>query len=354
MIDPITLGAAQRAHEALGHIIRSPGQDYSLSRAILTKHNRQPQSGFEFEISRRIAEIDGGLGLAPLPLTSFFAPWSILAMRGMSTQPGGAGGFATPVQTSSEIVDLLRPYSVSARAGITVMEQLRSGTVLPRTTSKATIVWQGPEFTSVNSSTPALGSISLVPRTATGVVELSLQLLRQGPAADTYVRRELGRTLGTAIDQAILNGDGSAQPLGILNTENIQTQSGTSLNLAGVTHMKQLAATADADDASIAFLTTPTVRETLENREIVSTSGRMVWSADRVADRPAYVTTDMPAATMICADWSDVVLAIFGAGVQIDVANTNFDEAQVGIRVMVNVDVAVLHPESWVAASSIT
>lgn len=80
--------------------------------------------------------------------------------------------------------------------------------------------------------------------------------------------------------------------------------------------MKQKSATANADDARIAFLSTPAIRELLENRERVTGGGRFVWDRETIADRPAYVSTDVPAAIMICGDFGNVYVGIWGEGFQ--------------------------------------
>ena len=64
--------------------------------------------------------------------------------------------------------------------------------------------------------------------------------------------------------------------------------------------MKRKSSEANVTDASISFLSTPAVRELLEGREKATGGGKFVWDKDLVADRPAYVSTDVPVATMIC------------------------------------------------------
>jgi hypothetical protein len=121
--------------------------------------------------------------------------------------------------------------------------------------------------------------------------------------------------------------------------------------------MKQQCASANASDESIAFVTTPEVRELLENREAATGNGGFVWQDDRVADRPGYVTTDMPAATMVAGDWADIILALWGPGFELSFNPYEQSKFIAGIttaRVLVSMDVAVQHPASFCAATSIT
>jgi hypothetical protein len=281
-------------------------------------------------------------------------PWSLFA-RDLSTASGSAGAFLVATETG-EAFDVLRPWSVAARAGVSIVERLRGNQTLPRTTAKTTGYWLADETTAITSSTPSLGQISLTPKTGGGLVTFSRQLANQA-AVESYVRRELLRTVGTLVDQAILNGSGaSGQPTGILATAGVQSQSGTTLGLAGVTNMKEQCASNNAPDEAIAFVGTPQVRELLETRERATGSG-FVWDADTVASRRALVSSDVPAATLICGAWSDAILALWGDGFVFELNPfdpTGFKTGTIQARLVVSCDVAIAHPSAWCVASSIT
>jgi HK97 family phage major capsid protein len=329
---------------------------FSLARVLLNTLEKRNQDDSDAAIMKVVcADLERSGVHVLTPMSSMFAPWSALAARALSSSaPGSSGGYMVMVDGRGAI-DVLRPWSVTARAGITVLDNLTGNVVFPRTVTKATGTWQGAQGTSVSAADTALGAISLTPHTAIGIVDISLQLLRQS-AADAYLQRELLRTVGSAIDAAVLTGTGGSQPLGIANTPSVGTQSGATLGQAGVVHMKAVCATQNARDEGIAFVSTPAVREILEQRDATTLSGIYVWRGDKVADRPAHVTTDCPSATMFCGDFGDVLLGMWGSGFQFDVngSGTNFNTGKVSVRVMAHVDVAVMHPSSWCISTSIT
>jgi len=77
----------------------------------------------------------------------------------------------------------------------------------------------------------------------------------------------------------------------------------------------------------------------------------------KVADRRAYASTDVPTATMGCGDLSNLFLGLWGAGFVIEINPFDPSGFKAGIiqaRVIVTCDVCVLHPSSFVVASSIT
>jgi hypothetical protein len=275
--------------------------------------------------------------------------------RDLSTSSPSAGGYLVGTSTG-EALDVLRPWSVTARAGIDSIENLKNNSTLPRTTSKATGYWLSTETGQVTESQPALGAIALTPKSCGAFIPFSRNLSMQA-ASEAYVRRELLRTMGGLVDAAVINGSGiSGQPLGLLNTPGIGTQSGTSLAQAGVTRMKSLVATANAPDENISFLGTPAVRELLENRARPTGLG-FVWDDDTVASRPARVSTDVPTATLICGAFSEILLALWGTGFVFEVNPydpVGFKAGIIQARVLVSVDVAIKHADAFTVSSSIT
>jgi HK97 family phage major capsid protein len=236
------------------------------------------------------------------------------------------------------------------------LNRLIGDQAVPKVTAKSTPALLSTESTQITPSQPTIAQVTLTPKTVGAVINYSRLLSKQANAAQ-FAARELLRTIGTSIDAAILNGSGvSGQPTGIIGTAGVQTQSGTTLN-AGVFTMKQKSAEANVTDENIKFLSTPAVRQLLETRERATGGGRFVWQADQVADRAAYVSTDVPTAVMICADFSLAYLGFWGAGLVLEInpfEQTNFKSGVIQARVLATCDVAVLHPSSIVVASSIT
>lgn len=277
------------------------------------------------------------------------------ALRDLTKATAGAGGYLVGTETQPA-VDILRPWSVAARAGVMIEAGLVGDQAIPKVSAKSTPVWQGTEAAEATPSQPTLAQIAMSPKQVGAVVNFSRQLAKQ-VNAEGFVRRELMRTMGTALDQAVIDGSGAGgRPTGLLLTPGVQTESGTTLN-AGVRTMKRKVAEANANDERIAFLSTPAVRELLEGRERASGVGRYVWDNDRVADRPAHVTTDMPAATMICGDFANVYVGIWGDAFVLEINPydpTHFKSGVIQARIILNSDVAVLHPAAFVKAESIT
>jgi len=188
-------------------------------------------------------------------------------------------------------------------------------------------------------------------------VDFSRQLALQANA-EQFLRMILLGALGQFLDNQVLQGSGSAGELsGLFNTSGVQTQSGTSLGLDGVTTMKKLSSEAGARDEDLAFVATPAIRKLLETREKASGNGGFVWQGGAVADRPAYASNDCPTASMICGPWSQVVVALFSPGVTLEVnpnEQNKFKQGIVEARVVLDADMGVIRPSAFVKSQSIT
>jgi hypothetical protein len=90
------------------------------------------------------------------------------------------------------------------------------------------------------------------------------------------------------------------------------SESGTTLNHSGTTTMKKLSSEAGARDEDLSFISTPSVRQLLENRENASGNGGFVWQDNAVAARPAFASNDCPSASMIVGPWPEVVVGQWG------------------------------------------
>ena len=285
-----------------------------------------------------------------------FDPYRLwVSFRDAGKALGAGGGYLVSTETRDP-VDVLRPFSVTQRMGMQIELGLVGDQAVPKVTAKTTAGWLSTETSQVTPSTPTLGQVALTPKQVGDVVQFSRQFAKQANAA-RFVARELLRTIGSAIDVAALNGSGaSGQPLGLLNTTGVQTQRGTTLN-AGCATMKRKISEQNVSDEQIKFLSTAAIREVLELRLLGTGTQQFVWQNDRVADRPAYVSTDCPTAVMVCGDWSLIFLGIWGEGFVLEINPydpTGFKQGLIQARVLVSCDIAVLQASGFVVASSIT
>lgn len=271
-----------------------------------------------------------------------YLPWEFFK-RDLTAANALQGGYLVGLSNTAA-QDILRPWSVAISGGVTVAENLQGNVTVPKTTGTSTIYWQSTETSQATDSTPTVGQAALAAKIAIGIVNCSRNFMVQADP-ERWLQRELKRTAAAAIDQAVLSGSGaSGQPLGLVNTQGLSTQSGSSLAWSGILVMKKNTALVNAQDGTTSFISTPTIRGLLEGREKASGNGGFVWQNNEIAGCPSFASTQMPAATMISGPMSGVTLGMWGNGVQIEVNPydpTMFKTGGIQVRVLIACNVAI-------------
>ncbi len=270
------------------------------------------------EASKAVGQTSFDSQRVVLPLAMF---------RNLAAASGSDVGHANVLEPA----EILRPWSVAARAGITIQNGL------------------------VTEVPPIVGQIAIPPKTGGAFSEFSRQISLQ-TKSEFLIQRELLRTVGTLVDVAVFNGNNAAgQPTVLLNTPGIDIQQGSPLFYSGVTVMKQVVTDANAPDNAIAYIGTPAIRKLLENRERDCGSG-YIWDGDKMASRPAYVTTYLPVGTLVCGAWSELFLGLWGSCLEFMVNSdpTGFKTGTIQARVLVSCDTAIMQPAAFSVATSVT
>lgn len=140
---------------------------------------------------------------------------------------GAEGGFAVPTDYRTAIMtkvmgeDSLLPRTDTIPvAGNTLVVPKDNGT--PWGTNGIRAYW-GSEGALKNTSRPVLDTMTLRLHKVYALVPVTDELLEDAPALDAYLRRKAPEAIDFAINLAIIQGTGSGQPLGVLNSPALVT-----------------------------------------------------------------------------------------------------------------------------------
>jgi HK97 family phage major capsid protein len=289
-------------------------------------------------------------------------PYSILSTRATplaAGQGGAAGGFIVGAE-NQELEDIFRPYSPFLKSGVTVIGGLESNALFPRVTQDVTGQWMTSETASLTEAPPLLGSMATQPKTYGNTFRWTRQMqLQAAHMLEPSLRRLSAKSAIQGVDLAAITGVGGVGvPLGLLNQQGIGTQSGTSYSHANSWTTRATLASANVDDTAIAWLGATGVRTILAARERAA-GDEFIWgSTDQITGRSANVSTIVPSGTLIAGDWSQLVYAFFGPGFQIDVtpfgSAADFQVGNMTMRLLVSVDVILMHPAAFVSITGVT
>jgi len=286
----------------------------------------------------------------------------------------GAGSDLVPTEVVGEIVELLRSRMIVDQLGVRRMSGLTGSPVqIPRQTAASTGYWVG-ENSTITASDSDDDLISLTPRKAAGLSPFSNTLLRAGIASGTieqYVRQDLAEVLARTIQVGLLNGAGTLQPLGVLQTSGINTvdMSGVTDRAGLITALQAMINALEVDEVDIGnlkWVMHPLAFHKMSTLLISTDTGLPTLTAAPAGDArssrdpgmllgyPYLKTTDMPLETtpsdtdIILANWDDVILADWGS-IELAIsqeAGTSFADDQTWVRIIQEVDVDVRHPVS--------
>lgn len=335
---------------------------YSLSRAIkAAAEGNWWAAGFERELTLELLKREGDSDDSAHRIK---VPAGVLVEnRALQAGVASGGGYLAGDFTVTGVVDALRDAMVCTRAGAQSLTGLTSNTSYARQAGTATVTWQPLESTQAAETTDyALGRIVLAPKTATAYIEVSrLTQLMAADLADRVIRRDLRRTLGAAIDAAALNGSGvSGVPLGLLNTSGIGTFTGAALAYADLLEAQTnvLSANALSEGGEVSFVCRPAVASLLASRQGFSTVAPM-WmgplASGQLVGCPAFSSMRVPAATLIGGDFGQMLIAEWGAGLEIKVNPVAvFNAGIIGVGAYLSTDVALLVPAGFSVATSVS
>lgn len=289
-----------------------------------------------------------------------FVPMSALERRVNTT---GSAPELVPTDHRGDLyIQPLRNKLLARRLGVRVLSGLHGNVTIPKHGTGVSVGWVA-ENGAVPDSDVNPSNITLAPKHAGGVTELSRQLIMQSsPDVEQLVRDDFAAVLAQAIDSALIKGGGTNEPIGVLSTVGIQTANLATLNWANVLAMKAKAELANVDASS--WLFNPSVAAKFAGTEKSTGTGIYLLGDDgRMAGIQSYSTNQVPnnatpdpdTGIAILGDWSQVLLGIWS---EIDIlvnpyAQPAYGRGGVLVRAMSTVDVGVRHPQAFVVASDI-
>lgn len=344
-------------------------QRYSLFKAIRAMHfgAKNPQlvrdAAYEIECSTQVAK-----QLGRGDSTNLFVPGEVLqrkfgaeAARAMATTPGSKGGYMVNVENMG-FIDILRNRSVVMNMGARVISGLQGNVMFPRQTGKGTVTWQAGEHVSVTAADQALGQLSMTPKTAIAITDVSEQLLRQAsPSAEAFIMADLASCIAIdGVDLAALIGAGGAEPLGIKNTTGITSgQSASTFSYTKALAFPVAAGAVNAIRGNPGWVTNIAGAAIAMQKQRFTSTDTPLWEGNlldgTLVGFKAMSSEQIPSGNLIFGSWDEVVIGEWGVlELATDTGGTRFNTATVGIRAMWMVDVMIRYPQAFVVSTDLS
>ena len=338
-------------------------QEYSLLNALghIQKGNWN-ELGLEREASNAIAN---RLGKQP---RGIFVPTEIgWAQRDLTVGSATAGGNLKGTDhLGDRFIDALRAKSIIFDIGARRMTGLVGDVAIPALNAKTTAYWVA-ENGAPTEGAPTVRQITMSPKTVGCFVDLSRRLMLQSdPSAEGIFRGDMVAQIASAIDSVAINGGGSNEPTGILQTSGIGSvalgTNGAAPTWASVVDLIKEVAIDDAEQGSRAFITTPQAAAKLRSVAKVSGTdskmilddraelfGYRVISSSLVPSNLTKGTSSGVCSAMIFGNFNDLVVGEWGSLDLLFDAYTGSSTGSMRVTAFMDIDVAVRHAESFAA-----
>lgn len=287
-----------------------------------------------------------------------FIPMAALEQR--VTTAANAPEIVPTIHRPDQYIEPMRNSLLARKLGVRVLSGLTGNLSIPKYGTGTTSGWVA-ENAALTASDMTFDSVTLAPKHAGGMTEMSRQLLQQSsPDVEQLVRSDLSLMLAKAIDSALIKGGGANEPTGVLATAGVQTANLATLSWANVLAMLQKLDLVNGDAANMvaSMKVKAKLAGTLKSAGIAG----YLMEGGRMADLPVYFSNQVAekagapnTGKLIAGDWSQVMLGIWS---EVDIlvnpfAETAYSKGNVLVRAMSTVDIAVRQPTAFVFAEDI-
>jgi HK97 family phage major capsid protein len=289
--------------------------------------------------------------------------------RDLTVTNSNEGGL-TIATAKMDTVDFPVNKLVLEQMGARIMTGLTDNVDIPRIVAGTDAAFKA-ENASQDESSPTFANLSLTPKRLPTKVQVSSKLLKQKSAVDQLVVRNITAQLNAIFQKRIVNGAGTTEPLGILNTSGIGNQdigtNGGALTWAAALAQVKAVGTSDLIDGdSLYYLTNWAVYAHARNiLRTAGVAGYIIDDNDRIGAFQTKYTNSVPAtltkgtsnsicSALIFGDFSKLAVG-FWSGVEVLVdPYVNADTGLVNIHFTLWGDGGVYMPAAFSKIGDIT
>lgn len=339
---------------------------YSMFRAInAVLTNDWKHAGLELEAHKEIHKRTNDQNLSG---KAFYVPYEVQTRQMQRVEQrapldlaaGGSNGGYLVDTVNQGFIELMRNSSVLLKAGCTRLSGLVGNVTIPRQIGAATAFWLADDATSITETEQTFGQLSMSPHNVGAYTTISRQLMIQSsPSAEGIVMADLAKVTALAIDKAGINGSGSAgQPLGIINATSVGSVSGTTANYPTLVLFQSSLAGANLLAPGCTYVGPPATAGLLMGRNRFANTDTPLWVGNmltgQVAGFGAFSSNQMPTASLLFGDFSQVIMAEWGVlAIEVN-PYAIFQAGIIGVRALTTIDIGVRYGAAFAYATTVT
>jgi HK97 family phage major capsid protein len=328
-------------------------KEFSLTRLIKSYiPEMNTDASFERECSKAVAK---SLGIEP---KGAFIPWEVQnrqvqAKRIQTVGTVGDGGYTVGTTLlASSFIEMLRNAQLAGPLGVTRLDGLVGNVDIPKQSGAG-----GFGFVAENNAgtagTLAFLKVTLAPKEGRGYVDFTRKLLLQGtPAIEGLVTSDLATVAAIGMDAQIFHGAGTNAPSGLAITAGVGSVDGTAYSWQTALSNFSALAVANAANGAMKFALNPAVYAVLMGRAKETGFPVYILENGKIGPWDALYSNQINANCAFFGNWSQVILATWGA---IDILVDPYTASSTGsirVNVYATMDVGVRYPTAFTYTSN--
>jgi HK97 family phage major capsid protein/HK97 family phage prohead protease len=237
------------------------------------------------------------------------------------------GAIGTNVQN---IISPIYNTMVFSKAGATYLSGLNGDVKVP-VLNGSTVAW-ADEVGAAQDAAASIESVTLTPKRLTAFVDISKQfLLQETASAEEMLKQDLVKAVAQKLEATILGSaaKSTTQPAGLFNGVTTDTAAVTWANICDME-----GALEGKEVGNKCWIVSPTAKSTLKQTEKSTGTGKYILEGNEVEGYPVYCSAAASGKGVLFGDFSDLVIAQWGA---VEVTVDPYSQAGNGkVRLVVN------------------
>ncbi|MDG2229146.1 MAG: phage major capsid protein [Gammaproteobacteria bacterium] len=321
---------------------------YSVKDAIIGLED-VTKRGYEFEISQDLER-----GQSKTSADSVLVPME-------RTMTAGTAGASTIQSTVDPMIrDFIQAKSIAYNLGMQEMNGLEGDVTIPVASSASgTTVMVTDGTTQSAETTPTLANKTLSPTYLADVIPVSYKFLQQStPDIEQYLRRLIGQTFASKVDQQVIAGSGSSGQIdGYLSASGIGAVTYTSApTFANLVSALETLGAANVEINNLSWVINPAnisdlvtaVKYTSTASPLMDLQSEVDNQVGRTLGYRTFSTTNMTSGSYLVGDFSTSILGGWG-GLEIS-RNPFYDDRRFSqsFNALLPVGMAIVQPTAFV------
>lgn len=291
-----------------------------------------------------------------------------LSHRDMFTTGAGNTNIIASNLLAGSYIDLLRNNTAVIRRA-TMLDDLVGNIVIPKQTGGCAVFWISAEGNDAQQTAPTFGQVALTPKDVAAHVDIGRRMLQQStPSVEALVRSDLTQSVGLDLDRVAIEGNGTNEPRGIINTSGIGLvvggTNGASPTWSHVVNLETQVNRQNAAFGNLAYITNSLMMGEFKKKSIEAGDSAKIWDrsspqaplnghACEISEQiPSDLTKGTAAGICNAILFGNFANLLVGMWSGLDVLVDPYSKGLAGtVRIVVHqtMDVAVRYPQGFAA-----